>query len=293
MLKESEDIMYPEERLRIGLGNICMEINCNDQEFMDKARTDYRPFLMSRQPDFWVKLNLRNKMTAPEVKHLLRNSRSYLEGGRFFTKPELLECRINWEEATLWVATEKELFSAEVDYKLMNILMRGIYSGFYKKVKNTSFNAYLIHGCGIADEERCCLFTGPSGSGKTTIASLADGRRVLNDETVLIGRNKEGFYLSGTPFDGGVSSKCSVAAHLSAIFFLKHDTKVSLRQLNGAEAYHRFLGQVFNTSPLFEPSGFECLSEQADLSTEVATQVPSYELGFHPDSSFWEIVRNI
>jgi len=280
---------------KIGLGDTRIEIRCQDREFIQKALADYRPFMVSGQPDFCIELNLRDKLTASEVKQLLLNSRSYLDGDRFFTEPELLECSINWTEATLRVDTEKELFAPEVEYKLMNTLMRGIYSGIYKRVRNTALDAYLVQGCGIVNGKWCYLFMGPSGSGKTTIAGLANCRKVLNDEAVLIGRNrnKKGFYLSATPFDGIASNRCNTVGHLSGIFFLKHDTEVSLRQLKKSETYRRFLTQVFDTSPLFELPGSESLSERADLSAEVATQVPSYELGFRPDSSFWEAVENI
>ncbi len=279
--------------VRIELGSICIEIQCQEQEFMEKMLINYRPFLVSRAPDFRIKLNLRNKLTAPEVKQLLMNSRSYLDGNRFFTKPELLECCIDWSEATLWVDTERELFAPSVDYKLMNSLMRGIYSGIYAKLRNTAPDAYLVHGCGIVDGKQCHLFTGPSGSGKSTVARLADGRKVLNDEAVLIGRNKEGFYLAGTPFDGGIPDKCHTSDHLSSIFFLRHYTRVSLRKFSNVETYTKLLTQIFSTSPLFEAPGNDSLQERADLSAEMSIKVPSYELGFRLDSSFWHVIETI
>jgi hypothetical protein len=260
---------------------------------MDKARTDYHPFVVSRPPDFRVRFNLRNRLTASEVRELLWNSRSRLEGNHFFTKPELIECFIDWEKASVCINTEKNLFAPEVDYKFMNMLMRGIYWGIYKRVWNNSPDAYLVHGCGIVDAEHGYLFTGPSGSGKTTVARLADRRRVLNDETVLIGRNNKGFYLSGTPFNGDVLSKCGDTVHLSTIFFLKHDTEITLRRLDEVEAYRRFLVQILSTSPLFQSPELCFLSEQADFSREVALTAAFYELGFRPDNSFWEVLSNV
>lgn len=282
--------IHTNDPVRISLGNTCVEISSNDRDFVDKARMDYQPFLVPRQPDFWIKFNLRDRMKADEVKNLLRSSRSYLEGSHFFTKPELLECRINWEEASLQVATEKELFNAKVEFKLMNLLMRGIYAGIFKRVRKILPNAYIIHGCGIVDKQRCLLFTGPPGAGKTTIARLAGDRKVLNDEAVLIGRNESGFHLSGTPFDGDVPGRCGAVAHLSAIYFLKHNVEVSLQPLTKTDAYSRLLPQIFDTSPLFEMPGSESRSEITDLCAAVAAQVPSYELSFRPDSSFWEVI---
>ncbi len=285
--------MHREETFRIGFGSVCIEIHCRDQEFLEKWRANYRPFLVSRQPDFRINFKLRNKLTAPEVKHLLANSWSYLEGNRFFTKPELMEQRIDWAGGTLWVDTERELLAPEVDYKLMNVLIRGIYSGIYAKLRKTTPDAHIVHGCGIIDGKRCYLFTGPSGSGKSTVAKLAERRKILNDEAILIGRNKEGFYLTGTPIDGEILNKCNTSAHLSAILFLRHDTRVSLRKLGRVETYLKLITQVFDTSPLLEIAGADSLKERAELSAEVANGVLSYELGFRPDSSFWQVVENI
>jgi hypothetical protein len=284
--------MYGEGPLRIGFGGVCIGIDCADHDFLEQAGTDYRPFLVSQQPDFLIKLKLRDRLTVPEIKRLLIDARSYVKGNRFFTRPELLEYRVDWQEATLWVDTEKRLFSPEADYKLMNNLLRGIYSGIYAKLRNTTPDAHLVHGCGILDGQRCYLFTGPSGSGKTTVATLAEGRRVLNDETVLIGQNGKGFYVSGAPFQGGTPNTCNTSSYLSAIFFLKHETAVSLRTISKAETYLKFMTQVFDTSPLLEDSGNSSFQERADLSAAVANAVPSYELGFRPDTSFWQVVGN-
>lgn len=281
------------QTIRIEIGSTCIEIQCSYQALMEKMRRNQRPFLASREPDFRIELNLRNRLTAPEVKQVLRSSRSYLDGNRLVTTSELLECRLDWAEATLWVDTERELFAPSVDYKLMNSLFRGIYSGIYAKMRNTAPDAYLVHGCGIVAEEQYYLFTGPSGAGKTTLARLANGRKVLNDETVLIGRNKDGFNLSGTPFDGGIRKKCNSSGHLSSIFFLRHEARATLRKMSRVETYTRLLTQIFDTSPLFETPGNNSLQERANLSAEMSTRVPSYELGFRPDNSFWQVIETI
>jgi hypothetical protein len=291
--KLGEGIMKQKQTVKLELGKVCVEINCPDQEILGKMRADYSSFLVSRKPDFRINFSLREKLLPLEIKQLLIHSRSYMYGNRFVTKPDLLECRINWAKAILWVNAEKELFAPSVEYKLMNQLMRGIYSGIYAKLRHAKPDAYLVHGCGIMDGERSYLFTGPAGSGKTTIAKLADGRKVLNDEAVLIGRKNGGVHLAGTPFDGGISEKCNASGYLSAILFLKHDTQVRLRKLREVETYHKLLSQTFDTTPLFEASDSGSLQERADLSVEVATKVPAYELGFRPDTSFWQIIHSI
>lgn len=277
----------------IAFGNLCIEIHCQDQGFMEKAQVDYYPFLVSRQPDFRIEFNLKSQLSAREIARLLPETRSYIDHDQLITEPELLRCRIDWAKAALWVEMEKEIFAPSVEYKLMNLLLRGVYCGVYKRVRGIRPEAYLVHGCGILDGRRGYLFTGPSGAGKTTIAKLSDGRKVLNDEAILIGRNKEGFHIAGTPLDGGVSHRCNDQGCLSTILFLRQDTEVSLQRLSGTEVYRRLLAQMFDTSPLLEAANIDSLPERADLAAEVATSVPSYELGFLPDNSFWEAVETI
>lgn len=289
----SEETMNQRQKMKIELGSICIEIQCQDQELTEKMRANYRPFLISHEPDFRIVLNLRNNLSALEVKRLLMALRPYANGDWLVTKPGLLKLRVDWVQATLWVNTEREIFAPSIDYKLLNYLMCGVYAGIYVKLKNATPDAYLVHGCGIIDGRHCYLFTGPSGSGKTTIAKLADGRKILNDEAVLIGKNKDGICISGTPFEGGQPYKCNTSAHLSAIFFLKHDTLVSIRKLSKVETYIKLLSQIFATSPLFETSGDDCLQKRAKLSADMATGVPAYELAFRPDSSFWQVIEAI
>jgi hypothetical protein len=260
---------------------------------MEKLVLDYKSFLVSDIPDLCVNLNIRDRLRVSEIKYLLPYLRACQEGDRYYTDPELIECRIKWGKATLEVTTERNIFAPEVEYKLFNILLHGLYSGIFRKLRKTAFDNFLLHGCGVVDNDRCFLFTGPSGSGKTTVASLAGDRMILNDEAVLIGRNDEGFCLSGTPFDGGVQERNNLQHHLSTIFFLKHGREVKLRKLSQVETYKRLLTQVFDTSPLFELPDRNSFTEQAGICSEVVSKVPSYELAFLPDSSFWRHIETI
>ncbi len=119
--------MRPQDTLRIVLGDTCIKMCSQDADFVEDLRTRYHPFLSSRQPDFCIEFSLRNDLTVSEIKGILNSSRSYLEGSHYFTVPRLLDCQVDWNEARLQVSTEKGIFSPEIDYKLINILLRGIY----------------------------------------------------------------------------------------------------------------------------------------------------------------------
>jgi hypothetical protein len=281
------------EKVTIELGDICLGIHCEDRDFMGKMLNDYRPFLVRRGPDFRIFLKLSDRLSDAEIKGMLNNIKTLDHHDGLFNKPGLLEIEVDWTQAVVRVNAEKGLLAPTVGYKLFNHLMCGIYAGVYAYLKNTLPAAYLLHGCGIVDRERSYLFTGPSGAGKTTIARLAQGRKILNDEAVLVGKNENGIRISGTPLEGGQAEKCNESAELSAIFFLKHAKQASLQRLSKVDTYLRLLSQIFSTSPLFEVSGDTCLRKRSKLSAEMATVVPAFELSFRPDSSFWQVVEAI
>ena len=47
--------MNDRQILKIELGSTCIEIQCQDEEFLEIMRTNYRPFLVSREADFQIK----------------------------------------------------------------------------------------------------------------------------------------------------------------------------------------------------------------------------------------------
>ena len=285
--------MHQNGAVRIALGDTYIGIRSRDREFIDTLCVDYDPFLVKQPPDFWIELTLRRTLSASEINEFLEELRFCPGDDGFITKPRLVDCHVNWESGLVSIETERELFTSNASFKLMNHLLRGLYYSIYKLRRGIRPDAYLIHGCGIVSDGRGYLFVGPSGVGKTTIATLAGGSKVLNDEPVLVGQNSSGFYLSGTPFDGGVSNRSPTVERLSAVFSLKQAHKVALRKLGGAEAYRMFLGQVLDVSPLLDNSKMGSVSERADLSAAVAAGVPVYELSFLPDTSFWEEVNAI
>jgi hypothetical protein len=201
--------------------------------------------------------------------------------------------RVEWPAGLLQIQTERAFFSPESGYKLMDVLLRGLYYGIYKRRKSVSPDAYLFHGCGILCEGRGYLFTGPSGAGKTTVARMAGRRRVLNDEVVLVGEDKGQVFVGGTPFEGAIAERCNESASLRAILLLKQGPEARTRRLRGAEAYRSLLPQTVAAPPFLDNGWRSSVRERADFWAMVASKVPCYELTFRLDDSFWPLVEGL
>ena len=279
--------------LSLAVGDTCIGLRCSDDIVTRRMRRAYQPFTSDGAPEYAIDLNLHDYLTESEIGDVLSRLEAHCDGTRFFTNPWLIDCYLDRKARLVRVEAERGLFKPPASYRLMNHLLRGLYYSVYKWIRHEEPHAYLVHGCGVLSGGTGLLFTGPSGIGKTTVASLAGDRTVLNDETVLVGRNGSGFNITGTPFDGGVPSRAGVSERLSAVLMLRQADKVELKRLRNGDAYKQILAQVLDSSPLFDVSRLEYLPERADLSAELAASVPVYELGFRPDDSFWEVVESI
>jgi hypothetical protein len=258
-----------------------------------KLRADYAPFLADREPDVWVDLSVPKSLTIPEVQHVLGNLTTSFDGRRFATDPEMIECIVDWSNWKVSFTVEREVFDPRIDYKPMNPLFRGLYYAIHKWKRRAAPDAYLVHGCSILDKQKGYLFTGPSGAGKTTVAKLAQSRTVMNDEGTLVRKQEARYRIEGTPIEGGAGSTSNSSVDLSAIFFLKQAADVSVRKLGVVDACTRLLGQVMETTPLFDTSGNGSVNERMDVCATLAESVPVYELSFRRDASFWAAVEAI
>jgi hypothetical protein len=275
------------EAVRVTLGRTCIEIGSSDRAFLAWARGAYRPFLTAGAPDFRIDVSIEGERPVAEINALLPELRGNVQGDRFSTQPPLLDGQVDRLQHTLHVRTQRHMFSPGVEYRLMNFLLRAVYYAVYRCRWGMVPDAYLVHGCGILDRGKAYLFTGPSGAGKTTLARLAGHRIVLNDETVLLGRDGAGFTLAGTPFDGGLPARSNARGDLAAVFFLRHDGEVRRSELSQAKAYLGLLAQTLEASALLDPAGTARLDERADFCAALAARVPCFELGFRPDASVW------
>ncbi len=139
------------------------------------------------------------------------------------------------------------------------------------------------------------VFAGPSESGKSTIAMLSSGGySVLNDETVIVKKENGSYIVSSTPFRGDFLENEDESAPLKVIFLIKHaGEKNVIKELSKREFVTRFLKEVICSDTLLSMNRVDIFSEMLDFCTDVASEVPFYELQFLPDKSFWVSIDNL
>ena len=146
----------------------------------------------------------------------------------------------------------------------------------------------LVHGAGIVDKGKGCLFAGKSESGKTTLSKISmPTKEVLTDEISLIVRDRDtgDFFLHGTPFWGEMGHGVNNKAKLNNIFFLNKSQKVFLEKIAGHLKYSQLLKNIllFAKDPLLSKTIFNTVGLLAD-------RLSFYELHFMPDDSFWRCI---
>lgn len=150
---------------------------------------------------------------------------------------------------------------------------------------------FMLHASGVLQNRRAWIFCGPSDAGKTTIARLAGGRRVLNDETVAIVKRGRDYVACSTPFfgEGGpVMAEAQAQAPLTGICFLHKAKHFGHRRLTASQAVGRAFSQVF--LPKREHS---VVSGILETLSDFAGRVPCYDLFFQPQPELWEYLDGI
>jgi hypothetical protein len=132
------------------------------------------------------------------------------------------------------------------------------------------------------------VFFGHSGSGKTTVARNSSGKRVLNDDLVVLQREGEYWNASSTPFWNPTQVKpLNLSGKIHALYQLVQDRHVVLEPVSPAIALAEFLANV----PVMngDPTRGQELVERCLM---IVNSVPVYRLHFLPDGTFWVVLED-
>ncbi len=149
----------------------------------------------------------------------------------------------------------------------------------------------LCHATGVIDRGKGYLFTGNGGAGKTTMARLWEGLsdvQVVNDDKVILRKENGSFRLYGTPWHGDGGMALPDSACLSKVFILKQANQNYSQPLHPAQAAAGLFKRAF--IPLWDN---EKIAFTLRFLDELCQSIPCYELGFLPESSIVELIRNL
>lgn len=155
----------------------------------------------------------------------------------------------------------------------------------------------MLHACGIKFINKGLLFVGTSGAGKSTIARLwhknsedkenSGSIIVLNDDRVIIRKKGKRFWLFGTPWHGELNQCSPQRAPIEKIFFLRHAQSNYLKIIPPAQAAARLLNH--SLAVFWNKQNME---SALVLYSELLKNMPCYELGFVPDKTVLDFIKN-
>ncbi len=137
-----------------------------------------------------------------------------------------------------------------------------------------------FHGAACVLLGRRILLLADSGVGKTTLSRLvvAGGGSCLTDEHPFVTRTDGRVVLHGSPWPGPLGSPAPLSGPLAAVFFLRQAPANELRRLGQAEA-----GRQLVANTRFFRWEATTIPATVELLDAMATELPTYDLGFVPD----------
>jgi len=152
--------------------------------------------------------------------------------------------------------------------------------------------AMEVHACGVVYRGGAVLFCGQSGAGKSTTARLwrrvRPGTTILSDDRIVLRPRRGRTWAFGTPWHGDGGFATAAGRPLRALFFLRHARRNRVRALRPAEAAARLFARSFPP-----PWDGPALGRVLEACAEAVAGVPCYELGFRPEPSAVQAVREL
>lgn len=299
LIRRSESPTLHEHALGIQIGSVCCELRCQDTEIYDKLQKVYHNYLTDEEADVTAVIELTDRMSVDKLRSVLERTRYIHKGNRFRTTSKLINGDYYPESRTIKITGERNLLDPDVEINNLNQLISAAYYSACKTKYDMNPPAMLVHACGILRHDRVLVFTGPSEIGKTTVAQLCGEKHgeVFNDEMLLMSRpgpNGNGVTIQNAPILGDLLPGRNTAAPLSCIFLLKQNNRTSLRYLDKAEAYLRFIRQIIAPTCIGYLDKRTVYSLMADFSAEIVKAVPIYELEFNRDANaLWQIANEL
>ncbi|EFU38633.1 hypothetical protein PVOR_28909 [Paenibacillus vortex V453] len=143
----------------------------------------------------------------------------------------------------------------------------------------------LIHSSCVIHEGKAWMFAGQSGAGKSTVAELSRPRPILSDEATFLYIEENGrVTVYDSPFRSEMENPCELEeAKLYGIHYIIQSPDVERISITPLDGFALMLDKVF-----YWRHDAEETRNMIALCKKVVQQVPSYQLYFQKNDTFWE-----
>ncbi|MFH1504489.1 MAG: hypothetical protein ABIH08_03770 [Candidatus Omnitrophota bacterium] len=153
----------------------------------------------------------------------------------------------------------------------------------------------FTHAIGIKDlNGQGLVFAGESGAGKSTTARIWHKHTkamVLNDDRIIVRKDRKGFSIHGSPWHGDFNDYLTSridSAPLKKLFFIRHAKKNIVEKISKKEAFNKLYPALF---PTFWDK--QCLENIVSFCQDLISAVPCYSMGFVNDKKVIDFVRRV
>jgi hypothetical protein len=280
---------------KIRLGTQIASLEYEGVELSDWPYHFYAPF--RTQKPATMKLKFKKESRFPE---LLKSSKLLFDGSNHWKlysenghlrldlfdtgtheKNRAVVLNHDFSEATIYVEREKWMTQLMLR-PLLEIMSLNVMA---------SQGGLLLHGAAVRDHDRAYLFIGPSGAGKTTISQFWAKKEgdysVLGDERTIVQKEKEGWFVYGTPWPGMGFTVSGERVPLSHIFFIRHGDQNKIEPASKSVLFQELFTQVFSSF-----WNAETLHQITETCERLITEVPSYLLPFEKSPDITDVISD-
>jgi hypothetical protein len=144
----------------------------------------------------------------------------------------------------------------------------------------------LVHSSCAVEQGTAHLFAGHSGAGKSTVALLSEPRSLLSDEATILKITKDCVIIYDSPFRSELKpANLKHSYPLKSIQLLNQALQNERIPLQHADALIHLIDKVF-----YWPHCAEEITKIIQLLKLLVKQVPTYELHFQKNNTFWELI---
>ncbi len=270
--------------LKFEFGRVGVAFNIKHPRIRKQIALRYKDFASHKKPQVHIDIEYKNLLN-PDRNSFIYKSNAWIlaskNGYLFMYFPTREICSVVKFDKRLKRIKfyTKDLSGQSVLYHLPGVLYRLILP---RK------NAWVFHGCGILHNQKGYLFIAESEGGKSTIAKLAlnYGLKVLNDERIIIRKEKNLFKIYSSPWYQEVKEIENSSSYIRQLFFLKKSRCNRIKPMSKTEALEKLIKNNFSLT-----ISNDIIKESFGICLDLAEKLKCYWLEFKPDKSLWSFLN--